>query len=75
MSKQEEIVDRNIELSAEFSRYLFENPEIEKETPVDAEIVLLPEVFTALTQVQDVRWVFLFCCPAGIPIPANGEIE
>ena len=33
----------NIELSAEFSRYLFEHPEIESSLPMGAEVVLLPE--------------------------------
>ena len=33
----------NIELSAEFSRYLFEHPEMEEKVPVDTEVVLLPE--------------------------------
>ena len=37
------MVERNIELSAEFSRYLFEHPEIEERDPVGAEIILLPE--------------------------------
>jgi len=37
------MVERNIELSAEFSRYLFEHPEIEERIPVGAEIILLPE--------------------------------
>lgn len=43
MSKQEEMIERNIELSAELSRYLFEHPELEEKIPRDAEIVLLPE--------------------------------
>ncbi|MBI5748150.1 MAG: hypothetical protein HZA00_03420 [Nitrospinae bacterium] len=43
MVKGKEIIERNIELSAEFSRYIFEHPEIEEKIPVDAEIVLLPE--------------------------------
>ena len=43
MSNEKEMIDRNIELSAEFSRYLFEHPEIEGKIPVDAEIILLPE--------------------------------
>jgi len=34
---------RNLELSTEFSRYLFEHPEIEASLAPDAEIVLLPE--------------------------------
>ena len=37
------MIERNIELSAEFSRYLFEHPEIEGKIPLDAEIILLPE--------------------------------
>jgi hypothetical protein len=43
MKKEEEMVEKNIELSAEFSRYLFEHVEIESKLPKDAEIVLLPD--------------------------------
>lgn len=43
MCKEKEMIERNIELSAEFSRYLFEHPEIETKIPLDAEVVLLPE--------------------------------
>lgn len=43
MSKEKEMIERNIDLSAEFSRYLFEHPEIEAKIPMDAEIILLPE--------------------------------
>lgn len=43
MTKEKEMIERNIELSAEFSRYLFEHPEIEEKIPIDAEIILLPE--------------------------------
>ena len=43
MIKEEGIFERNIELSAEFSRYIFEHPEIDEKIPKDAEIVLLPE--------------------------------
>ena len=39
----ENMVQKNIELSTEFSRYLFEHPEIESVLSRDAEIVLLPE--------------------------------
>ena len=39
----EDMVQKNIELSTEFSRYLFEHPEIESTLPRDAEIVLLPD--------------------------------
>jgi 5S rRNA maturation endonuclease (ribonuclease M5) len=35
------MIELNIELSAEFSRYLFEHPEIEERIPLDAEIILL----------------------------------
>lgn len=41
--KEKEMVERNIELSTEFSRYIFEHPEIEEKIPIDAEIILLPE--------------------------------
>lgn len=44
MNKREmTMIQDNIELSAEFSRYVFEHPEIEEQLPVDAEVVLLPE--------------------------------
>lgn len=40
---EKEMIKRNIELSVEFSRYLFEHPELEEEIPLGAEIVILPE--------------------------------
>lgn len=43
MNNDKEMIERNIELSAEFSRYLFEHPEIEDKIPSNAEIILLPE--------------------------------
>jgi len=43
MNKEKEMIERNIELSAEFSRYLFEHTEMEEKIPLDAEIILLPE--------------------------------
>ena len=43
MNKEKEMIERNIELSAEFSRYIFEHPEIEEKIPLDTEIILLPE--------------------------------
>jgi len=43
MNKEKEMIERNIELSAEFSRFLFEHPEMEEKIPMDAEIILLPE--------------------------------
>ena len=43
MNKERIMIERNIELSAEFSRFLFEHPEMEGKIPVDAEVILLPE--------------------------------
>ena len=43
MDRDKQMMERNIELSAEFSRYLFEHPEMEERIPKEAEIVLLPE--------------------------------
>lgn len=43
MNNEKKMIELNIELSAEFSRYLFEHPEIEERIPVDAEIILLPD--------------------------------
>jgi hypothetical protein len=43
MTKSERLITRNMELSVEFSRHLFEHPELEEKIPVGAEIVLLPE--------------------------------
>lgn len=48
MNKEKGLVERNIEISAEFSRYLFEHPEIEDKIPAGAEIILLPEFDEAL---------------------------
>ncbi len=33
------MIERNIELSAEFSRYLFDHPDLEEIVPPDSEIV------------------------------------
>lgn len=43
MSKEKEMIERNIELSAEFSRYVFEHPEIEEKISLETEVILLPE--------------------------------
>jgi len=40
---EDRLTQRNIELSVEFSRYLFEHPEMEDSLSQDAEIVLLPD--------------------------------
>jgi hypothetical protein len=50
MSKEKEMIERNIEISAEFSRYLFDHPEFEDKIPVGAEIILLPEFDEDLKQ-------------------------
>ena len=43
MKEEKKLIERNIELSTEFSRYLFEHPELEKEIPPGVEIVFLPD--------------------------------
>lgn len=43
MNNENKMIEKNIELSAEFSRYLFEHPEMEEKVPSDAEIILLPD--------------------------------
>jgi hypothetical protein len=43
MNNEKDMIARNIELSAEFSRYLFEHPETDERIPAEAEIVFLPE--------------------------------
>ena len=49
MKTNDEMTLKNIELSAEFSRYLFEHPEIEATLPVGAEVILLPELDSELS--------------------------
>lgn len=44
MKTNKEMTEKNIELSAEFSRYLFEHSEFEATLAADAEIVLLSEL-------------------------------
>ena len=43
MNKENNLIERNIELSAEFSRYLFEHPELEEKLQKGVEVILLPE--------------------------------
>lgn len=50
MSGEREMVEKNIELSAEFSRYLFEHPEIEASIPADSEIILIPQFDSELKE-------------------------
>jgi len=49
MKTNDEMTLKNIELSAEFSRYLFEHPEIEATLSADAEVILLPELDAELS--------------------------
>jgi hypothetical protein len=41
--KEIEFRDKNISLSIEFSKYIFEHPELEDKIPKGAQVVLLPE--------------------------------
>ena len=43
VKEEKKLIERNIELSTEFIRYLFEHPELEKEIPPGVEIVFLPD--------------------------------
>ena len=43
MNENRNLVELNIELSAEFSRYLFDHPEFSDRLPPDSEIILVPE--------------------------------
>jgi len=43
MNENRNFVELNIELSAEFSRYLFDHPEFSDRLPPDSEIILVPE--------------------------------
>ncbi len=40
---ESELVKKNISLSVEFSKYIFEHPELEDKIPKGAQVVLLPE--------------------------------
>ena len=46
----EEMIRKNIELSAEFSRFLYDHPEFEEKIPLGAEIIFLPEFDLPLKQ-------------------------
>ena len=43
MNNEDKMIEKNLELSAEFSRYLFEHPEIEEKISSGSEIILLPD--------------------------------
>jgi len=40
---EKELIEKNINLSIEFSKYIFEHPELEDKIPKGAQVVLLPE--------------------------------
>lgn len=40
---EKKMIEKNIELSTEFSRFLFEHPEFDEKIPLGIEIILLPE--------------------------------
>jgi hypothetical protein len=40
---ERELIEKNITLSIEFSKYIFEHPEFEDKIPKGAQVVLLPE--------------------------------
>jgi len=51
MSRDEKVlIEKNIELSGEFSRYIIDHPEMDETIPSDAEIVFLPEFDAELKQ-------------------------
>ena len=43
MKEEHNLVEKNIELSAEFSRYIFEHPELSSQISLDSEVILVPE--------------------------------
>ena len=40
---ERELIEKNFSLSIEFSKYIFEHPEIEDKIPKGAQVILLPE--------------------------------
>ena len=50
MKTDEGMAQKNIEISVELSRYLFEHPEFEATLPAEAEIILLPELDSQLSE-------------------------
>ena len=47
---EREFRDKNISLSIEFSKYIFEHPELEDKIPKGAQVVLLPEYDEKLSE-------------------------
>ncbi len=42
-NRESEMIEKNIELSTEFSRYLFDHPDLDEMISPNSEIILLPE--------------------------------
>lgn len=49
---EKEIVTKNLVLSSEFDRYIFEHPDIAENIPLGAQIVFLPENDDELCQIN-----------------------
>jgi hypothetical protein len=47
---EKEFIAKNISLSIEFSKYVFEHPELEDKIPKGAQVVLLPEYDKKLSE-------------------------
>jgi hypothetical protein len=47
---EKEMIRKNIELSAEFSRFLYEHPEFEEKISSETEIIFLPEFDSRLKE-------------------------
>ncbi len=45
-----ELIEKNMSLSIEFSKYIFEHPELEDKIPKGAQVVLLPEYDKKLSE-------------------------
>lgn len=43
MMSEKELIEKNLNLSIEFSKYIFEHPELEDKIPKGAQVILLPE--------------------------------
>ena len=48
--KKESLIEKNLELGMEFTRYLFEHPDAEEKIPKGALVVLLPEYDAGLKE-------------------------
>jgi Family of unknown function (DUF5647) len=46
--REAELMEKNLELSFEFTRYLVDHPELEERIPKGAQVVLLPDYDEAL---------------------------